>query len=183
MRDESNMKKRNSIEEKAYEVLKTLKINELPIPVDKIANHYNIEIQEEDFEGELSGVLIRSLDGNIIGVNSKHHDNRKRFTIAHELGHFILHKGDAIHIDRGFRVNYRDEHSSLAINLEEVEANAFAAALLMPEKKLKEVIRKKLKEGIDLEDSTELKNLAKTFQVSQQSLLIRLMKLDLIDDF
>jgi len=177
------MRKRNNIEEQAYEVLKTLKINELPIPLEKIATFFNIEIQEEDFEGELSGILIRSSEGDIIGVNSNHHDNRKRFTIAHELGHFILHKGEAIHIDRGFRVNYRDANSSLAIDLEEVEANAFAAALLMPEKKIKEVLRKKLKEGIDLQDSAELKKIAETFHVSQQSLLIRLMKLGLIDNF
>lgn len=184
MKEESKMRKRKNVEEQAYQILKDLKINEIPVPLEKIASYYDIEIQEEEFEGgELSGVLIRNPTNTIIGVNSSHPLNRKRFTIAHEIGHYFLHKGDPIHIDRGFRVNFRNQNSSLAVNVEEIEANAFAAALLMPEKKLKNIFQKKLKEGIDIESSEELKKLAQEFGVSQQSLIIRLMKLGLIEDF
>lgn len=175
------MRKVKNIEEKAYEILKTLKMNEVPTPLEEIADYYHIEIQEEEFEGDLSGVLIRDINSVIIGVNSLHADTRKRFTIAHELGHFFLHKGEPVHIDRGFRVNFRNGNSSLAVDFEEVEANAFAAALLMPEKKLKTIVRGKLREGIDLEDSKELKKIANQFGVSQQALIIRLMKLELVD--
>ena len=60
-------------------------------------------------------MLVRSDDNEaVIGVNSAHHINRQRFTIAHELGHFCLHKGKDVHIDRSFRVNRRDKRSAQA---------------------------------------------------------------------
>ncbi|AND41440.1 ImmA/IrrE family metallo-endopeptidase [Cytobacillus oceanisediminis] len=176
------MKTKKKIEQKANELLKMFNIDEVPIPLDKIAEGLKISIQEEKLEGDLSGVLIRDSDKTVIGVNSKHLPNRQRFTIAHEIGHFILHEGNPIHIDRTFRVNFRDKNSSLANSIEEIEANAFAAALLMPEKKLKQFYNKKLKEGIDFEHSDELDSIAETFQVSKQALMIRLFKLGLIDD-
>jgi Zn-dependent peptidase ImmA (M78 family) len=176
------MRTRKKIEQKANELLKTFKIDEVPIALDKIAEGLNLIIQEEKLEGDLSGVLLRDVDKTIIGVNSAHSENRKRFTIAHEIGHYLLHKGNPVHIDRTFKVNYRDQSSSLANNVEEIEANAFAAALLMPEKLLKQFYNKKLKEGIDFEDSDELEQIAKDFKVSKQALMIRLFRLGLIDD-
>ncbi|USK87293.1 ImmA/IrrE family metallo-endopeptidase [Peribacillus asahii] len=53
-----------------------------------------------------------------ISVNKNHSRQRQRFTIAHELGHFLLHKGTAIHVDRNFRVNFRNGASSQATDLE-----------------------------------------------------------------
>lgn len=176
------MRTRKMIEQKANKILEMLQIQEMPTPLGLIAENYNILIQEEELEGDLSGMLLRDVDNTIIGVNSRHHNHRKRFTIAHELGHFILHKGNPVHIDRTFRVNFRDKNSSLANNIDEIEANAFAAALLMPEKKVKQVVNKKLREGIDIEDSEELQNIADMFQVSKQALLIRLFKLGLVED-
>lgn len=176
------MRTRKKIEEKANEILKMLNINEIPTPLEDIAESYEIIIQEEEFNGDLSGMLLRDIDKTIIGINKLDSNNRKRFTIAHELGHYVLHKGNPIHIDRTFRVNFRDKNSSLANNYDEIEANAFAAALLMPEKKIKQIVNKKLKEGIDIEDSIELQNIADMFEVSKQALLIRLFKLGLIED-
>lgn len=177
------MKKiRQSVEDQAYELLKKFKINTVPTPIESIAEKLGIIIQKEDFDGDLSGILFRDPDGVIIGVNSLHSNPRRRFTIAHEIGHYILHKGDPVHIDRGFRVNFRDSKSSMAIDFEEIEANAFAAALLMPEKKVIETVKKKFKEGIDLEDNTELKKIADEFEVSQQAMLIRLVNLGLINN-
>jgi len=176
--------KRKIVEEKAYELLKELSIKTIPTPLDEIAKHFNITIQEDDFEGDISGVLFRDPDENqtIIGVNSRHFKQRQNFTIAHELGHFMLHEGNKFRIDRNFRVNFRDNNSSQATDFEEIEANAFAAALLMPENKVREVVKKKLKEGIDLEDSKELEKMASQFGVSEQALLIRLVKLGYIED-
>jgi Zn-dependent peptidase ImmA (M78 family) len=165
----------------AINLLKELGINEVPTPLDKIANHFSIFIEEEELGNDISGVLIREEDKSIIGVNSSDSDNRKRFTIAHELGHFIMHQGNEIHIDRTFKVNFRDKNSSLANNIEEIEANAFAAALLMPEKKIKQFVNQRLTQGIDVEDSEELRDISEKFQVSKQALLIRLSKLGLIE--
>ncbi|WP_316568858.1 ImmA/IrrE family metallo-endopeptidase [Neobacillus sp. YIM B06451] len=176
------MRTRIKIEQIANEILNKFNIDEVPVPLDKIAEGLNLYIQEEKLEGDLSGILLRNNNKNIIGVNSNHNDNRRRFTIAHEIGHFLLHEGNQVHIDRTFKVNFRDKNSSLANSVEEIEANAFAAALLMPEKKLKQFYNKKLKEGIDFEHSDELEQIAKTFKVSKQALMIRLFKLGLIDD-
>ena len=54
--------------------------------MDKLA------IEHMDFQDDLSGVLVSAADGSaIMGVNWNHHPNRRRFTIAHEIGHFVHH--------------------------------------------------------------------------------------------
>jgi Zn-dependent peptidase ImmA (M78 family) len=90
--------------------------------------------------------------------------NRQRFTIAHELGHLLLHK-DEVHIDRAFR----NSISSQAIDANEIEANRFAAELLMPFHLLKnEDIS-----NIDVEDESSLRDLARKFKVSLQAMTLR----------
>jgi len=105
-------------------------------------------------------------------VNSRHHPNRRRFTIAHELGHFRLHRGVAIHIDEDFRVNLRDEDSSKGVSWEEVEANRFAAELLMPTGFLFQDVEK-----FKNIDKQAVQNLARRYRVSSQSMEIRLANL------
>ena len=63
---------------------------------------------------------------------------RQRFTIAHELGHRALHPGRELILDVPVRVNLRDKTSSMASDIEEIEANAFAATLLMPEQMIRD---------------------------------------------
>lgn len=174
-----NFKKK--AEDQAMNILKELDINEVPIPLDKIAGQFGIYIQEEELGNGISGILIREGNNTVIGVNESDVDSRKRFTIAHEIGHFVMHPGNELHIDRKFKVNFRDKNSSLANNIEEMEANAFAAALLMPEKKINQFVNQKLTQGIDIEDSDELQSIADKFKVSKQALLIRLSKLGLIE--
>lgn len=168
-------------EQKAMEILKKLDISEIPTPLEEIADYFGIYIQEEELGSGISGILIREGDNSIIGVNKTDFNSRKRFTIAHEIGHFVMHQGNELHIDRKYKVNFRDKNSSLANNIEEMEANAFAAAILMPEKKIKQFVNQKLTQGIDIEDSEELQTIAETFGVSKQALLIRLSKLGLIE--
>jgi Zn-dependent peptidase ImmA (M78 family) len=117
-------------------------------------------------------MLYRDGDIQIIGVNSLHHPHRKRFTIAHEIGHLILHKGRAVHIDRSFRVNLRDTRSALGTDRDEIQANFFAASLLMPT----EFLLADLKEGIDFEADSDLKRLVNRYQVSAQALALRVNK-------
>lgn len=170
-----------SAEKKATELLRALNIQFIPIPVEEIAEKLNVFVEREPFGGaELSGVLIRDENSTIIGVNKNDSPERQRFTIAHELGHFLLHKGTAIHVDRNFRVNFRNGVSSQATDFEEIEANAFAAALLMPEELIRLHVNEKVLAGIDLESDEEIANLAEEFEVSRQAMLIRLSKLELI---
>jgi Zn-dependent peptidase ImmA (M78 family) len=164
----------------AYALLNKFDISKPAIPVEDIAEKLEIRVVYESLDETLSGFLYRDKDNkeNLICVNEKHTENRKRFTIAHELGHYLLHNGDNTHIDRNFIINFRDSVSSQAINVEEIEANAFAAALLMPEQLLIPTVLEKIKNGIDLVESTkEISLIAKKFGVSPQALCIRLGKL------
>lgn len=171
-------------EKKANKLLDSLNINQIPIPVEEIAHRLNINISYEPFEGDLSGVLFRDNSDTIIGVNSNESDKRQRFTIAHELGHFVLHEGDQLHIDHNFKVNFRNSVSSQGSNFNEIEANAFAASLLMPEKLVREIYETSIPNGVDPfsddDHSKEIALLAKLFNVSKTAMLIRLSKLDLL---
>ena len=64
----------------------------------------------------------------------------------------MLHHGKEVRVDTGFRVNLRSPESSTAEDIEEIEANAFAAAILMPE----EFLRKELANFVlDIEDARQ----------------------------
>ena len=134
----------------------------LPVAVNEIAGKFNLKVVEFDFPDSFSGVLKR--ERGVIGVNKKHALVRQRFTIAHELGHFVL--GHSI----GNTDDVMDDSFDKPIHNEK-EANIFASAILMPEKWLKEEIK-----GRPL----DLKSLASSFCVSEQALTIRLLQLNLI---
>ena len=153
------------------------KIQKPPVPVEEFAKRLGAEIRYSPLEGEISGMVFRHEDQVIIGVNSLHHPNRQRFTIAHEIGHVLLHKGVEIHVDRAFRVNLRNDVSSQAVDPEEIEANRFAAELLMPEHMLIQDLRG---QEIDFENEADLRRLSLKYQVSLQALTLRLTNLGLI---
>jgi Zn-dependent peptidase ImmA (M78 family) len=153
-------------------VLHQAGISKPPIPIERLARHLGIEVRREPFEGDLSGMLFREGDRTIIGVNSLHPRSRQRFTIAHEIGHLELHDREGIHLDRKFPiVRQRDGRSSLAVDPEEIEANGFAAELLMPASMLEDDI-----EGSDpfYEDDELSSWLADRYDVSLQAMAIRL---------
>ena len=127
------------------------------------------------FDGQMSGLLHRSENENraVIGINSLHPTVRQRFSIAHELGHLILHK-PALKIDQHAFVSFRTSMSSSATDPDEVEANQFAAALLMPEALLKQCVHQ-FGENPDVEDA--IRELAQQFDVSAQAMTIRLTSL------
>lgn len=163
-----------AIRQRATRLLKDFEIDMPPIPVDEIAESLGAQIRYSPFNGELAGMLVRGDDETVIGVNSLHHINRQRFTIAHECGHLLLHKGQDVHIDRTFRVNRRDAVSSQAVDPEEVEANRFAAELLMP---YDMVMNDLIEYDIDMESEVELKELADKYEVSVQAMTHRITNL------
>jgi Zn-dependent peptidase ImmA (M78 family) len=167
------MRKSRSVEvirREAADILKKYRIKKPPIPVEKIAETLGARVRYSPYDGELAGMLVRGNGQTVIGVNSLHHMNRQRFTIAHECGHLLFHKGE-VHIDRAFRVNRRDEVSSLAVDPDEIEANRFAAELLMP---FDMITADLLERGIDAENEQELKELARKYQVSVQAITHRI---------
>lgn len=136
------------------------------------------EVIPKPLEKETSGLLVWRDDGSaVIGVNSRHPSTRRHFTIAHELGHWALHSEDSgVFIDE-FTVHYRGDGSSDQYDPRESEANAFAAAFLMPARMLREDLGE---QRIDASDDDQLRSLADRYGVSLQALTIRLTNLDLL---
>ena len=161
------MLKISEIRHRVDNLLRQNRVTKPPVPVERIAERLRLDIRYAPLNGELSGALIRNEGEVYIGVNSLQSKSRKRFTIAHELGHFVLHEG--IHVDRDFRINWRDGNSSKAVNPEEMEANRFAAELLMPTDLLVRDI-----ESLRRVDRPALELLAKRYQVSSHAMRIRL---------
>lgn len=161
------------------EVGRLLDANEFrhpPVDVGRIVKKLGVEFRREAFEGEVSGLLFRDGKRTIIAVNALHHRNRQRFTTAHEIGHLILHKVD-IHVDKGFQMVLRDTESSRATDVSEIEANQFAAELLMPEQMIRRDAPKYLQ---DFENDEGLTKLANRYGVSSQAMAFRLANLDMI---
>lgn len=157
-------------------------VRHAPVDVRAIAVAEGVQVQEQPVEDQLSGFLLRDAGTRraVIGVNSSHHANRRRFSLAHELGHFLLHDNETVHVDRterdhGLRIRRRDEVSSAGTDIAEREANLFAAELLMPARFLEQDVADHI--GEDILDEQVLRALARKYGVSAQALAFRLANL------
>lgn len=95
--------------------------------------------------------------------------SRGRAPARRHESNFALHDSEGLHLDQAFK--FRDRNSSKAIDPQEIDANRFAAELLMPED---EVLGAVAADELDLNDDQAVRRLAKHFGVSQQALMIRL---------
>lgn len=152
-----------------------------PVDVERLAAHLGVVISRSTFkDGDVSGMLVRQ-DGRspVVGVNDAHSAHRQRFTIAHELGHLLLHPGREIVLDRPVRVNLRDKNSSTATDREEIEANAFAASLLMPADLVRSELQR-LPADVRQDPDRSAAALAARFEVSDSAMGFRLINLGLV---
>lgn len=135
------------------------------IDISRLAEAAGLHVYEADFG---SDDITGKIEGTNIYVNKNDSEPRKRFTIAHELAHYILHQnGEINHVDyRRARDYYTEEDLK-----KEVQANMLAASLLMPEK----VVRNTWDFLHDIDD------LAKKFRVSKKAAAVRLDSLGLIE--
>jgi Zn-dependent peptidase ImmA (M78 family) len=162
----------------AGSLLKRGRVRRAPIPVEKLAALLGAEIVFQPFSGEISGIVYRNEDGTaVIGVNSSHSIQRQRFTIAHEIGHLLLHADESLHVDKNFPIGLRDETSGKSVNQNEIEANQFAAALLMPPN----LIADDIKPFIGKDVLFAIRKLAKKYMVSEQAMSIRLSSLHYVE--
>jgi Zn-dependent peptidase ImmA (M78 family) len=148
-------------------------VTTLPVPVEKIAKSRGIAVRFSPLDQELSGMALIKDGVSVIGVNALHHPNRQRFTIAHELGHHIMHReliDGTVHIDKGFTL-WRDSVAAQGTDLVEMQANAFASELLMPKQFISQIDGI---ENLDIDDEVGMKALAKRFRVSVTALQNRL---------
>jgi Zn-dependent peptidase ImmA (M78 family) len=164
-------------EARAAETLAKLDFRLLPIPVEKVAKSLGALIRFQPFDEELSGMIFIKEGVAIIGVNALHHPNRQRFTLAHEIGHLVMHRdiiSTEVHVDREFAVLMRDATSATGQNKIEREANRFAAALLVPRNLLEKELKAK---PFDIDGQSPLDELAKKFRVSKQMMEFRITNL------
>lgn len=170
----TSIKKTEQIQSSTSRLLQLAGVNEPPVPVERIARLLGAQLRYVPFEGDLSGLLFQEQGRIIIGVNELHPKARQRFTIAHELGHLELHHQSELHIDHNYRILLRSERSSQAIDPEEIEANTFAAELLIPQAMLEKDIGE---QAIDYEDDEMIRTLARRYKVSLQAMIFRLTNL------
>jgi Zn-dependent peptidase ImmA (M78 family) len=152
-----------------------------PVPIEQIVRDFGAVISYQPFDADdISGLLYRANDpAPVIGVNSNNARVRQRFTIAHELGHLLLHERQELILERHVHVNFRDATSSTATNEEEIEANQFAAELLMPHDLLKRNLDSLLDDR-PLSDADLVRRLASRFEASQQAMEFRLASLGML---
>lgn len=166
------------IRAEATALLRQEGIEDPPIPIEHLAHTLGARIILDAFDGEISGMLFRDAERIVIGVNANHASSRRRFTIAHECGHLLLHTGKDLYVDRGFSVRLRDTTSAEATNIEEIEANAFAAEILMPARMIQRDVGEY---ALDYEDDDLIAHLASRYHVSLQAMIFRLTNLGYID--
>jgi Zn-dependent peptidase ImmA (M78 family) len=169
----------------AKQVLEEARIKSAPVRIDLIAKRHAHVVQKQ-LPPDVSGMLVplvaeTSKHRWAIVVNQENAEVRQRFTIAHELGHLLLHRYTTPHADAGYKVRFRDKASSAGSVREEIEANQFAAELLMPEDL---ILSHLVKVGFDYaspetETATvrKLIRIAKKFEVSIQALSFRIANL------
>lgn len=166
--------KNSEIESRVNQIIDEYDVEQSPTDVFSIIEGEGISLTFEEMEDNESGfVLVEDGKASIV-INGEHHPNRQRFTAAHELGHFLLHcaDGDYLFVDAGFK---RSPRSSEGTHQKEIEANKFAASLLMPESWLREDTQ-----DLDVTDF-DVFNLSLRYEVSEQAMTLRLVNLRLID--
>jgi Zn-dependent peptidase ImmA (M78 family) len=139
------------------------------IPVDpaRIAQALGVRVVDAFLDPDVSGAIERRGGKEpSIYLNVSDPANRKRFTCAHEIGHFIKRSDETGEFEY---IDYRDSLASTGQVAEERYANSFAAALLMPERH----VRRFHDQG---RDATEM---ARRFGVSKDAMVNRLKNLGL----
>lgn len=117
----------------AVKLLETLKITSLPVDPFQIADSHSIQRQEDpSLEPGISGCLMRVGDSfGIIYSTRFPSEGFRRFTVAHELGHYFL-EGHAQHLFGTGQTLHQSESGFTSDEEYEREADTFAASLLMP---------------------------------------------------
>lgn len=153
---------------------------ELSIPVDmyKAVARLGGLLEEVDSLGGPEEARIKRNDERfIITIKKDQLPARKRFSIAHELGHLFLHMGYLINPDAWSRSSdYCDSvYHRYGHGIEEAEANLFAAAFLMPEAEFRDVFIKHSTQRL-----SSIKPVADSFKTSASAALRRAEELGLL---
>ena len=146
------------VRKQARKLIEIYNIKEPPVDIKFILQKEGIEYQEVDYFPDDVDALIIPFEGRMIAaVNKNQHTNRQRFSLAHELCHFLLHQDRSV-LEERITIDsppLRDEFHGKDVY--ESEADSFANELLVPLPFLKEVYK----------DGMTALDLAQVFQVSE----------------
>ncbi len=158
--------------QRAKNILEMFGVKEPPIDVHSIAQELGFIILPHDFPEDTSAMLLIRKDAKVIGVNQNHAEVRQRFSIAHELGHYLGGHEDFTVEGREEKIR-ADGHFDFTDpqHRREQEANEFAAELLMPEAMLKS--------DVATAGGLHVPDFAKKYHVSEQAMWIQLIDLKL----
>lgn len=141
----------------------------------------NVKYSYMDSENSnVGGYLMVENHEPVIVLNAEDSEKRRRFTMAHELGHLILHwnwlPGDEVEAKNGvFDVSYRKENRGDYESLEELEredeANTFAGEFLLPVDRVREVIEN------TRESDNIIAKVSDEFNVSNPCAIVRIRSL------
>ncbi|WP_334085047.1 ImmA/IrrE family metallo-endopeptidase [Helicobacter typhlonius] len=159
-----------------YEIYKKAQQNNISIKPFDIFSYIktldSIRLLDEYLENDISGIIEKFTHYYQITLNKYHSNLRRRFTLAHELGHFLLHKQ---YLENNKKIEdailFRRQSN---INCIELEANEFAAELLMP----KDDFEKEVKNG-----NNTIEKLSSCFQVSFAAVKYRAFKLGYLKEY
>ena len=102
-------------------------------PIPRVLDHLGIEYDQKVLTPRTTSLLITKGARAVIVTNDLHGPERRRFATAHAIGHYVLHVGgnasDVTYVDK---IRNRVERAASGIDPDEMEANVFAANLLMP---------------------------------------------------
>src|SRR6185369_5861123 len=145
------------IKEEASALLRSCGVYRLPVDVDAVASCIGLHVNYTSLDDDYSGLLVIRDGAAVAHINKLHHTNRRRFSLAHEIAHFVLHEqrqtsGESAYVDKAMRLYHRTDRELGQNARMEFQANAFASELLMPEQLLRSKI---IDEGYDLEDEAD----------------------------
>jgi Zn-dependent peptidase ImmA (M78 family) len=146
-----------------------------PVDLKAIFDELGIAFEERWMDDGASGSITRSSDSFTIAVNALESPNRQRFTAAHELAHYLLHRdlmGDGKKMHRHVDSLYGagEQTGDVVFNRShEIEANRIAAKIVMPKRLVEQEYAK----------TTDAAILATRFGVSKAAMEIRLKTLGL----
>jgi len=135
-------------------------------------------IENNSLEGDVEAKIICASEAEKVNfkiiINNQKYSSRKKFKIAHEIGHLFLHMGYLTDF-WGEMNEYTDrDYSKVGFIMEEYEANEFAAAFLMPKDEFKKIAEEKIDEDeLGIEYFYNLNEIAKYFGVSRSAVLTR----------
>jgi Zn-dependent peptidase ImmA (M78 family) len=166
------------INSKVTSILREFDVTSPPVMIEDIAKNRGLKVLPYPLGDDVSGLLSIENGIGTIGYKESEPEVRTRFTIAHELGHYELHRDKSdLFVDKQFIYRSQNSGDTAERKIMEQEANYFASAILIPTTLLRAEVEKT---DFDLGSETGIQHLADTFNVSTTAMSIRISSLGLI---